>query len=316
MQFADPWLLVLAIAALPLGLAAWRRRPAAIIVPFAGGLGQLRPSWRVRARRLLPVLRLAAILLVVIGIARPRVGEAEALVPAEGVDIVLAIDLSSSMATSPFGSGVTRLDATKAVIREFIGNRENDRVGIVAFQRDALPLAPLTLDYRTLDTIVSDLNSSLLPDGTGIGVGMATALSMLEDSSASSRIVILLTDGRHNVDSISPEDAAEIAAALRIRVYTIGVVDEGAAPGVGGDTIDGELLGTIAERTEAEYFEASTAEDLAEVYDEIGSLATSRIGGEVFARHTELGPWLIAVGAALLLAELALGGTWLRRLPA
>ncbi len=316
MQFADPWLLLVALAVLPLAFAAWRRRPPAIAVPFAGGLAGVRPSWRLRARRLLPALRLAAILLIVVGLARPRVGEAEALVPAEGVDIVLAIDLSSSMAASPFGSGVSRLDATKAVIRDFVANRENDRVGLVAFQRDALPLAPLTLDYRTLDTIVSDLDSSLLPDGTGIGIGIATALTMLEESSASSRIVILLTDGRHNVDSISPEDAAELAAALRIRVYTIGVVDETAARGLGGSTIDSELLGAIADSTGAEYFEASTAEDLAEVYDEIASLETSRVGGETFARHTELGPWLIAVGAVVLVAELGLGGTALRRLPA
>ena len=221
------------------------------------------------------------------------------------------------MALSPFSRGRSRLDSVKDVIRDFIASRETDRVGLVVFQREALPLVPLTLDHEALDTIIADLGADLLPDGTGIGVGIASALSMLEDSSASSRIVILLTDGRHNVDSLSPAEAAEIAAALRIRVYTIGVVEEGDRPqGFSPTTIDAELLTFIAEHTGARYFEAATAEDLAEVYDEIASLETSRVGGETFARHGELGLWLVAAGAVLLLGELTLGRTWLRGTPA
>ena len=318
MHFADPWLLLLALLAAPLAFARWRRPAPAIAVPFALGLAAAPAGWRVRARRLLPLLRIAAILLLVAGIARPRLGEAEALVPAEGVDIALAVDVSSSMASSPFGAGASRLDSVKDVIRDFVAGRETDRIGLVAFQREALPLAPLTLDHAALDAIIADLRSDILPrDGTGIGVGIAAALSMLEDSSASSRIVILLTDGRHNADSISPAEAAEIAAALRIRVYTIGVVEDEDRPrGMSLATIDADLLTFIAEHTGARYFEASTSEDLAEVYDEIASLETSRVGGETFARHSELGLWLIAAGALVLLGELALGRTWLRRTPA
>ena len=286
-------------------------------MPFALGLEAAPIGWRVRLRRLLPFLRIIAILLLVAGLARPRLGEAETLVPAEGVDIALSVDVSSSMALSPFSRGRSRLDSVKDVIRDFIASRETDRVGLVVFQREALPLVPLTLDHEALDTIIADLGADLLPDGTGIGVGIASALSMLEDSSASSRIVILLTDGRHNVDSLSPAEAAEIAAALRIRVYTIGVVEEGDRPqGFSPTTIDAELLTFIAEHTGARYFEAATAEDLAEVYDEIASLETSRVGGETFARHGELGLWLVAAGAVLLLGELTLGRTWLRRTPA
>ena len=317
MHFADPWLLLLALVAVPLVIARWRRTPPVIAVPFALGLGDAPAGWRVRARRLLPLLRIAAILLLVVGLARPRIGEAETLVPAEGVDIALAVDVSSSMATNPFSNNNTRLDSVKEVLRGFIASRENDRVGLVAFQREALPLAPLTLDYDALDTIVADLGSDLLPDGTGIGVGIAGALSMLEESGASSRIVILLTDGRHNADSISPDEAAEIAAALRIRVYTIGVVEDRDRPsGFSPTTIDADLLAFIADHTGGTYFEAATPEDLAEVYDEIASLETSRVGDETFARHSELGLWLIAAGAVLLLGELGLGRTWLRRTPA
>ena len=317
MHFADPWLLLLALVAIPLAIARWRRLAPAIAVPFALGLEAAPIGWRVRLRRLLPFLRIIAILLLVAGLARPRLGEAETLVPAEGVDIALSVDVSSSMALSPFSRGRSRLDSVKDVIRDFIASRETDRVGLVVFQREALPLVPLTLDHEALDTIIADLGADLLPDGTGIGVGIASALSMLEDSSASSRIVILLTDGRHNVDSLSPAEAAEIAAALRIRVYTIGVVEEGDRPqGFSPTTIDAELLTFIAEHTGARYFEAATAEDLAEVYDEIASLETSRVGGETFARHGELGLWLVAAGAVLLLGELTLGRTWLRRTPA
>ena len=317
MHFADPWLLLLALVAIPLAIARWRRLAPLIAVPFALGLEAAPIGWRVRLRRLLPFLRIIAILLLVAGLARPRLGQAETLVPAEGVDIALSVDVSSSMALSPFSTGRTRLDSVKDVIRDFIASRETDRVGLVVFQREALPLVPLTLDHEALDTIIADLGADLLPDGTGIGVGIASALSMLEDSSASSRIVILLTDGRHNVDSLSPAEAAEIAAALRIRVYTIGVVEEGDRPqGFSPTTIDAELLTFIAEHTGARYFEAATAEDLAEVYDEIASLETSRVGGETFARHGELGLWLVAAGAVLLLGELTLGRTWLRRTPA
>ncbi len=316
MSFAEPWLLLLALLAVPLILARWRRPAPVIAVPFALGLEAATPNWRVHARRLLPVLRVVAILLLVAGLARPRLGEAEALVPAEGVDIALAVDVSSSMSSGAFGVGRTRLDAVKDVIRDFVASRENDRVGLVVFQREALPLVPLTLDHEALDIIIADLGSDLLPNGTGIGVGIAGALSMLEESSASSRIVILLTDGRHNVDSISPEEAAEIAAALRIRVYTIGVVEEEGRAGFSTTTIDAERLAAIAEHTGARYFEAATPEDLAQVYDEIASLETSRVGGESFARHTEIGLWLVAAGALLLLGEVALGRTRLRRTPA
>ena len=317
MHFADPWLLLLALAAAPLVLARWRRTPPAVAVPFAAGLEGPPAGWRVRARRLLPALRVIAILLLVAALARPRLGEAETLVPAEGVDIALAVDVSSSMSSNPFGPARSRLDSVKDVLREFVASREHDRVGLVAFQREALPLVPLTLDHDALAAVIADLGSDLLPNGTGIGVGIAAALSMLEESGASSRIIILLTDGRHNADSIGPAEAAAIAAALRIRVYTIGVVEEkDRAPAFSPDAIDADLLAFIAEHTGARYFEAATAEDLAQVYDEIASLETSRVGAESFARHTELGPWLAAAGAIALLVELGLGGAWLRRAPA
>lgn len=311
MELAYPLALALAALALPVAWLA-RRKARGYSVPSAGPLLAARPGFRLRAARALPVLRVLAVVLLAIAIAGPRRGDASTIIPGEGIDIALALDISSSM-NQRFGSD-TRLEVTKQVVQEFINERENDRIGIVVFQKDALPLTPPSLDYEALDRMVADLESGLLPDGTGIGVGLSSALTMLQESTAASRVVILLTDGQHNATSISPEEAAELAVALRIRVYTIGVVSE--------DTfdrsreIDEELLQDIAERTDGRYFVAASPEELSEVYEEIGSLERSRVGRESYDQFTELAPWFAAGAAALLLLDLLLRATWLRRAPA
>ncbi len=313
MEFADPWLLALAGIALPVAVLAWWRRPVAHILPSTAGVGGLRPTWRLRAARMLPVLRLLAVGLLAVAVARPRAGEANAVVPAQGIDIALSVDISSSMISNRFADGRDRLTVTKAVIRDFIKGRENDRIGFVVFQQDALALAPPTLDYEALDKIVAQTESGILPDGTGIGVGLATALNMLRESTAASRVVILLTDGEHNAQSISPEEAADVAAALRIRVYTIGLTG-GDAPG-GRGALDESRMRAISEQTGGQYFSATSPGALAGVYEEIDSLETSRVGNEIFDRYTEYGWWFAGGAALLVLAELALRGTWLRRAP-
>lgn len=312
MEFAEPLALALAVLALPVAFLA-RRKPRGYTVPAAGQVLALKTSWRLRAARLLPLLRVGAVVMLAVAAAGPREGKADTVVPGEGVDISLAFDISSSMDTR-FGPGKTRLEASKDVIREFIKSRQNDRVGLVVFQKDALALSPPSLDYNALDKMVADLNSGLLPDGTGIGVGLATALNMLQDSTAASRVVILLTDGEHNADSISPEKAAELAVSLKIRVYTIGVVSQ-ANPGRNSE-IDEDLLTAIADRTGAKFFKADSPQALQDIYDEIGSLERSRVGRESFDSYTELAPWFAAAAAALLLLELTLRGTVLRRSPA
>jgi Ca-activated chloride channel family protein len=316
MDFADRWLLLLGLVALPVALLAWRRGGRrALAVPSLAAVGGMRPTVRSRAASALPVLRVLAVVLLAIAIAGPRTGDANAVVPGQGIDIVLAIDISSSMETNLLAPDKNRLEVTKQVVRDFVKGRTNDRIGIAVFQDDALPLSPPTLDYQALDTMVAQLKSGLLPDGTGIGVGLASAVNMLQDSNAASRVVILLTDGEHNATSIRPEDAANLAAALRIRVYTIGVMNPKTSPGQ-SDSIDVALLRDISKRTGARYFEATSAEDLSSVYEEIGDLETSRVGRERFQRFTEYAPWFLAGAAFLIVAELALRGTWLRRAPA
>ncbi len=224
MEFALPAALAFALLALPVAWLA-RRRARGYSVPSVSPVAGIQPTWRLRAARALPVLRVLAVVALAVAVAGPRKGNATAVIPGEGIDIALSLDISSSM-EQRFGNS-TRLEVTKDVIREFIKQRENDRIGLVVFQKDALSLSPPSLDYDALDRMVADVESGLLPDGTGIGVGLANALNMLQDSTAASRVVILLTDGEHNADSISPEEAAQLAVALKIRVYTIGVVSGG-----------------------------------------------------------------------------------------
>ena len=312
MQFAAPAALALAVLALPVFLLARTRSRRLVRIPSTALLAGAPGSLRLRLLPFLPILRVLAIVALAVAVAGPRVGDANAVVPSQGVDIALSLDISSSMNTSGFG-GATRLEGAKKVIRDFIKGRADDRIGLVVFQRDALPLAPPSLDYQALDRMVSQIESGLLPDGTGIGVGLGSALNMLRESTAASRIVILLTDGEHNADSISPEAAAQLATALKIRVYTVGVVSTNAS---GRPEIDEELLQAIADRTNGKYFKANNPQALADVYAEIGKLETSRVGRERFERFTQLAPWFAGAAAALLLADLMLRGTWLRRNPA
>jgi Ca-activated chloride channel family protein len=282
-------------------------------VPSTAPVAAVQPTLRLRAARVLPALRVLAVVLLAVAVAGPREGNANAVVPGEGIDVVLSIDISSSM-EDRFTEEQTRLEATREVIQEFIRSRQDDRVGIVVFEDEALAISPPSLDYEALEQIVGSLESGLLPDGTGIGVGLGSALNMLQDSTAASRVVILLTDGEHNASSITPEEAADLAVSLKIRVYTIGVVNQ-INPGI-NDGIDEELLRAIADRTGATYFEADSPQSLQDVYDEISSLERSRIGRESFESFTEWAPWFAGGAAALIALELLLRGTVLRRTPA
>jgi Ca-activated chloride channel family protein len=311
MELATPAALPLLVLAIPIAYVGFRRRPGAIAVAATQGIAAAPATLRLRAARLLPALRVLALVALVGALAGPRIGDANAVVPAQGIDIGLTLDISSSMNAS-FGNS-TRIEATKQVVRDFIKGRQNDRIGLVVFQEDALPLSPPTLDYGALDAVVASVKTGLLSDGTGIGVGLGATLNMLRDSTAASRIVILLTDGQQNARSISPQDAADLAKALGIRVYTIGVIDQ--SPGARGE-VDERLLQQIAQSTGGRYFAAENPDALKDVYQEISTLETSRVGREHFERFTELAPWLAAAAAAFIAVELTLRATWLRRVPA
>lgn len=310
MELATPAaLLLLLLVPVAATLMFTRQRRNALAVASVAGLAGVRPPLRMRIRALLPVLRLAAIALLAFAAAGPRVGDADAVIPAEGIDIVLSIDVSSSMLAGwPGERGRTRLDAVLDVIREFVRERPDDRFGIVIFQSEALALAPPTLDHAAIDAILAELRPGLVPDGTSIGLGLAGAVNMVRDSTAASRVVVLLTDGQHNQPGMTPVQALALAKAMNVRVYTVGAVD---SPG----DVDERLLTRIAEETGGRYFSARDRAGLEDIYDEISRLETSQLGGERYERYTELAPWFLVPAILLLALDLALRGTWLRVVP-
>ena len=318
MTFATPAvLLLLPLAALP---PLWRwlrlRRQPALAVPELDVIREAArdaATWRLRLRALPELLRSAAVVIVIVALARPQEGLALTLLPEEGIDIVVALDVSSSMQQlTP--DRETRLQAARDVVQDFVSGLEGDRVGLVIFQSHALALSPLTLDHQALNRTVSDVSSGLIPDGTAVGLGLAEALNLLRDSPARSRVVVLLTDGQNNSGEVDPLDAAQIALALDVRVYTIGFVGAGGPTGF-GQRPDEVSLRRIAEITDASYYNAATGAQLAQVYESIGELERSRIGERRFTTFREFAPWFAGAALTLLAFEAALCATALRRYP-
>lgn len=327
-QFADPQLLWLLTVLLPIGaLYIWRRRKggAAIRVSSADSFAGLPKGIRYRMRDLPFVLRCAAVALLVIAIARPQNSETGSSTTTEGIDIVLAMDISTSMLARDFEPD--RITAAKDVAAKFIADRRNDRIGIVAFAGESFTQSPLTTDKSTLQTLLAQLETGMIEDGTAIGNGLATAVNRLRESEAKSKVVILLTDGVNNAGQVSPSTAAEIAAGYGIRVYTIGVGTMGTAPYPMQDMwgniryvpvqveIDEQILTDIASLTGGEYFRATDKNTLSQIYGQINEMEKSRVETNEFTTHTELAGRFMLWAFILLLAEFAVRFCWLRRLP-
>lgn len=269
------------------------------------------------------VLRIAAISLIIIAIARPRSSSDVEKVNTEGIDIVLAMDVSTSMLARDFKPD--RISAAKDIAVEFIAQRPTDRMGIVVFAGESYTQCPLTTDRATLINLMKEVQTGLIEDGTAIGNGLATAVARMMDSDAPSRVVILLTDGVNNRGAVAPLTAAEIAKSYGIRVYTIGVGANGMAPypvmtqwGVEVQNmqveIDEDLLKQIAENTGGRYFRATDNTKLSEIYSEINKMEKARTTVDSFPVYKELfGKYALAALICLLL-ELAVRFL-LRRMP-
>jgi Ca-activated chloride channel family protein len=307
LRFADPILLSLLLLLPALAWYAWRgRRATAIAFGALAGGGKPAATWRVRGERALPALRLLAAALLVIAIARPQRGEATSQTQGEGIDIVLAFDISSSM-SQPFARTKTRLQAATDVLSQFVAARTNDRVGLVAFQGASITLSPLTTDYNALGGMVRTAGRITLSDGTAIGLAIGESVNLLRSSTAASRVVILLTDGENNVHDIEPGEAAKIAESLGVRVYTIGVVTPPAFENFRTQVgVDEQSLKQIAETTGGTYNRAEDPQALQQIYENIDELEKSRFEDKTVMRFDEMAPYVLAAAAAALALEFAL----------
>jgi Ca-activated chloride channel family protein len=315
MRFASPYALGLLVLVPVLAALLLRRRgdrPGVIFGSLAAA-GGARRTWRVRLEPMLPALRLAAVVLLVLAIARPQRGEAGSARSGNGIDIVLAFDASSSMSL-PFAQNRTRMDAAKDVVSRFVQARTNDRVGLVIFQGASLTMSPLTTDYGAIAQEVRDADRVHLKDGTAIGVAIGESVNLLRGSNAASRIVILLTDGENNSTTIEPLAAGRIAEKLGVRVYTVGVVSRGRNPGQSTLNVDEQSLRDIASATGGTYGRAEDPAALQQIYDNIDQLEKSRFEDREFTRFNDVAPIFLAAAAALLAIELALRSTLFRRL--
>jgi len=327
MFFEYPYLLwLLAVPALLVLRYLWvelkdRRahlRVSALDAWKAGGRSAL--EW---IRHLPFVLRTAALALLVVAIARPRSSTQVEKVDTEGIDIVFAMDVSTSMLARDFSPD--RLSAAKDIAIEFIAQRPSDRMGIVVFAGESYTQCPLTTDRATLINLMKDVQTDLIEDGTAIGNGLATAVARMKDSDAKSRVIILLTDGVNNMGEIDPSMAADIAKTYGIRVYTIGVGANGTAPypvqtpwGIELQNmpveIDEPLLKGIADGTGGRYFRATDNTKLAEIYGEIGQMEKTRTSVDSFPVYKDLFKNYALAALLCLLLELLVGAL-LRRLP-
>lgn len=327
-RFENPRVLWLLLVLVP--MAVWYvyrtlRGRAAIRVSTVGGVRHLRPTYRYWLRHVPFVLRCAVVALVIFAMARPQVAEDRQNVNAEGIDMVMALDISSSMLARDFKPD--RLGAAKDIGSKFILDRPTDRIGLVVFAGEAFTQSPITTDHVSLVNLMNQIESGMIDDGTAIGNGLATAVNRLKESDSPSRVVILLTDGVNNSGQIDPLTAAQIAADYGIRVYTIGVGTEGVAPmpslnAWGGVSfvqakveIDEKMLREIAELTGGRYFRATDNTKLAEIYAEINQLEKTKVEVENFVKYSEVYHFWLLLAVGLLLLEILARYALLKQIP-
>jgi len=331
MTFREPlaFLLLLAIPLL-IYFHFSNNRGGSIKFSSIESLKSISPSWTKWGREGLLLLRCLVIVLIALAMARPQKGVEESKLVSEGIDIVLAIDISGSMQAEDFqigGERHNRLNVVKDVVQDFIKGRQNDRIGIVVFAGRPYTLCPLTLDYGWLLRNLDRAQIGMLEDGTAIGSAIATGLNRLRESNAKSKVLILLTDGRNNTGRISPETATNIAKTVKVKIYTIGAGTKGMAPFPRLDLfgnkvyqpvkieIDDESLTKIAQETGGKYFRATDTARLRDIYGEIDKMEKTEIETPEYLEYREFYPYFLIPALNVFLFELALANTRFRRLP-
>jgi Ca-activated chloride channel family protein len=327
LTFKNPELFYLLLVIVP--MAAWyifkqKRNTASIQVSSTASVFKAPKTIRHYFRHLVFLTQIIAIAFFVVVLARPQSSRSWENVTTEGIDIIIALDISSSMLARDFSPD--RLEAAKNVAMEFISGREYDRMGLVVFAGEAFTQCPLTTDRAVLLNLFKDIHSGMIEDGTAIGNGLATAAARLKDSEAISRVVILLTDGENNRGAVAPVTAAEIAKTFGIRVYTVGVGSIGTAPypvqtqyGIQlrdmEVKIDEETLQKISDITDGKYFRATSNSKLEDIYKEIDQLEKSKIDVHEFSRKSEEFLPFALLGALFLIVSLFFRVTIFRSIP-
>jgi Ca-activated chloride channel homolog len=331
MTFAHPYVLLLWLL---LPALAWLKgkvgQSSAFVYSSVDLVRPISGLRRSRAGALLANLRWLALALFILALAQPRLVRGESHVKASGIDIVVALDLSGSMRSEDFGPGQSRIKLAKEVLGKFIDNRPNDRIGLVAFAKDAYIASPPTLDHDYLQHQLDRLDIGVIEENaTAIGSALMTALNRIKDLKDKSKIVILMTDGENNSGKVSPLIAAQTAQALAVKVYTIGIGKQGTAPYPTGRKdmfgrmiyqdmavdVDEETLKKIAEQTGGKYYRADTADTMRKIYADIDRLETTEVEVKKYQHYDELFGQVTIAGLALLLLEMVLAQTVWRKLP-
>ena len=325
--FANPqffWLLLLIPAMAAFYFFYLRKKTSTIKFSGLNTFKGIRPTFRQRLHLMPMILKLLAFAVAVVALARPQSTSSGQNVTTEGIDIIMTLDISSSMLAEDLKPN--RIEAAKKVAEAFIDSRPNDRIGLVVFGGESFTQCPLTTDHAVLKNLLTTIQSGLLADGTAIGEGLATSANRIRKSTAKSKVIILLTDGVNNVGAIAPETAGEIAKTFGIRVYTIGVGTRGMAPypfktpfGIQYQNmevqIDEDVLQKIATETDGKYFRATNTSKLKEIYESIDKLEKTKIAVTEFKNHTEEFYPFALFALLLLCADVILRFTLFKNIP-
>ncbi|MBL7996638.1 VWA domain-containing protein [bacterium] len=327
LEFADPHFFVLLIL-VPV-ILFWRKMKlakSAVVYSNVQIIRAVKPSLRQRTQPVLHWLQILILVLLIIAMARPRTRNSQSSVTSEGIDIMMALDVSRSMLIEDMGN-LNRMDAAKDVAEQFVRGRQSDRVGLVIFAGKSFTQCPLTVDYQILTSLIRQVSIGMVEDGTAIGMGLINSINRLRESKSKSKVIILLTDGQNNRGEIDPLTAAQIAQALNIRVYTIGAGKDGLAripvddPFFGKQyvtaevKIDEETLKGIAEITGGQYFRATNLKALEEIYEQIGQLEKTKIDVKTYFRYEDLYPWVLIPALFLLFLHFVLIRSIFLKLP-
>ncbi len=299
------------------------RRPhhPALRVTTISGLQQIKPTWKIRFRPLLTILRVICLSALIIALARPQSSNVTENIDSEGIDIVLSVDVSGSMLAEDLKPN--RIEAAKKVALDFVDKRLTDRIGLVIFSGESFTQCPITIDHDVLKQQLSTIKSGSLVDGTAIGDGLATAVDRIRHSNGKSKVIILLTDGVNNTGKVGPELALEVAKAYKIRVYTIGIGTRGMAPypvqtpfGMQKQMqevqIDEPLLKKIADETGGKYYRATDNKSLNSIYADIDKLEKTKVEISSYKHYAELFFPFAVIAIAALLLEILLRYTMFR----